>query len=280
MASIVTRTAGGAPIFQGWGGLARILPFLEGGAAYAAINYGFTNETPQNATVIGTVVATYLCPSDPESAVPVMMEGLQRVATNYGLNRGNWYVWGGLVSQMKPPSPFRTNSVVRFSEIRDGLSGTLMAADVLSHWPFLQNCSGLSFAPVSGTPMPLPNASPSSIPQYNGCSGGELRADYGHAGWEDANLPESGFTTAWTPNKKTPGQADGQSFPDVDLASIREEEGGPTFGAVTARSYHPGGVNALFCDGSVRFVKDTIAGQSWRAIGTVAGSEVVSADAY
>jgi hypothetical protein len=33
-------------------------------------------------------------------------------------------------------------------------------------------------------------------------------------------------------------------------------------------------------DGSVRFVKSTIDGFVWRALGTVAGGEVISADAY
>ena len=59
-----------------------------------------------------------------------------------------------------------------------------------------------------------------------------------------------------------------------------EDDGGPTYAAVTSRSYHPGGVNALFGDGSVRFIKDSIHWQTWRALGTVAGGEVVSADSY
>jgi len=41
----------------------------------------------------------------------------------------------------------------------------------------------------------------------------------------------------------------------------------------------PGGVNAFFGDGSVKFIKSAIDWRIWRSIGTVAGGEVVSADA-
>ena len=47
---------------------------------------------------------------------------------------------------------------------------------------------------------------------------------------------------------------------------------------VTSR--HSGGSNVLMGDGSVRFVKSSIAMQTWWAIGTRANGEVVSADAY
>ena len=49
---------------------------------------------------------------------------------------------------------------------------------------------------------------------------------------------------------------------------------------VAASSYHPGGVNVLFMDGTVRFVKNTVNFVPWYAIATVAGGEVVSADAF
>ena len=49
---------------------------------------------------------------------------------------------------------------------------------------------------------------------------------------------------------------------------------------IKADSYHPGGVNVLFADGSVRFVKDGVNVNTWMALGTRANSEVISADAY
>ena len=46
------------------------------------------------------------------------------------------------------------------------------------------------------------------------------------------------------------------------------------------RSFHPGGANFAFADGSVKFVKDAVSYQAYRALGTRAGGEVVSSDAY
>ncbi|UUO09169.1 DUF1559 domain-containing protein [Blastopirellula sp. J2-11] len=43
----------------------------------------------------------------------------------------------------------------------------------------------------------------------------------------------------------------------------------------TVGSYHPGGINGGFMDGSVHFVPDTIDGSMWFALGTPKGGEVV-----
>ena len=43
----------------------------------------------------------------------------------------------------------------------------------------------------------------------------------------------------------------------------------------TANSYHPGGVNVLLCDGSLRFVTDTVDCDVWCALGTRNGQEQV-----
>jgi len=56
----------------------------------------------------------------------------------------------------------------------------------------------------------------------------------------------------------------------------RNRNGGPTFAAITSRSCHPGGVMSLLADGSVRFMPQTIDGTVWRALGTVAGGELVA----
>ena len=85
------------------------------------------------------------------------------------------------------------------------------------------------------------------------------------------------MTTAWPPNKVILGR-NGQG--DLDIETKLVVQGGPTYGAITARSYHAGGVNILLGDGSVRFIKSSIDGNIWRTLGTVAGAEVISADQF
>ena len=47
-----------------------------------------------------------------------------------------------------------------------------------------------------------------------------------------------------------------------------------------SRSRHPGGVNAGFGDGSVRFIKDTVDQRVWVGLNSIASGEVISADSY
>jgi prepilin-type processing-associated H-X9-DG protein len=50
--------------------------------------------------------------------------------------------------------------------------------------------------------------------------------------------------------------------------------------AITATSNHPGGVNVGFGDGSVKFVNDSVNLQTWWALGTRNGKEIIAGDSY
>jgi prepilin-type processing-associated H-X9-DG protein len=58
------------------------------------------------------------------------------------------------------------------------------------------------------------------------------------------------------------------------------QDGRGTITMISASSNHPGGVNVLLMDGSVRFVKSSLHYQTWYAIATPRGNEAVSSDSY
>ena len=262
---------------NGWSAHGRLLPYMEQGPMFDAINFSFHYEVPQNLTVTAQTLDIFVCPSEVNPMPKVEEEdGLTLVfgTINYGVNRGDWYVWGGF-NGPRDRGAFTVNRSRRLAEFRDGLSQSLLAAEVRTYQPLVVGCGHLSNVndPTAAYPT---NVDPLALaPEYrSGC--GRFK-DEGHTEWTDGKVLETGFTTAWTPNEAVMS-ADGRH--DLDLLSQAEGRGAPVFAAVNARSYHPGGVNVLLGDGSVRFVKETVAGTTWRALGTIRGGEVLGADQY
>jgi prepilin-type N-terminal cleavage/methylation domain-containing protein/prepilin-type processing-associated H-X9-DG protein len=255
---------------------ARILPLMEQGVAFNALNFYFSHLGAPNTSVVTLSMSTFVCPSDVNSGQRTPFPpftGLNATAsvTSYGVNAGDWFVWNGF----NPPdsrNAFLVNKSRRIAEFVDGTSNTLLATDVKVYNPL---CGPFSPIPPGMTPVnvPPPNADPFAVaPAYASCVPGK-----GHTFWADGNSHETSMTTAWPPNKMITN-ASGASELDYETALI--VSGGPTYAALTARSYHPGGVNALLGDGSVRFVKSTVDGTVWRSLGTIAGGEVISSDLY
>ncbi|QEH35866.1 putative major pilin subunit [Aquisphaera giovannonii] len=262
---------------NGFGAHARIMPFAEQGPLFDTINFTVDMQTPPNTTVSAALIGFLVCPSEARPSTRDLADGTRYGIANYGFVTGDWFVWGGLGSTRKGRSAFGPNLSRRWAEFQDGLSNTLLMSEGKAFLTYYRDCPALANIQDPDN-IPAPNADPHGIaPEYlGGCA---LRVDEGRTQWFESGSHHTGITTAWPPNKRTPG-GPGQIYADVDLTSSREKLGRPTFAAATARSFHPGGVNALMGDGSVRFVKSTISGYTWRALGTVAGGEVLSADEY
>ncbi|WZO99268.1 DUF1559 domain-containing protein [Isosphaeraceae bacterium EP7] len=275
--SVIVRRPGGAIWTSNWGPHARILPFLEQSSTYNAINLDSAYGLLDNSTATGQVIEAYLCPSEIRRE-PIVHATFGRIGgVNYGFSMGDWYVWQGPDGGPITRSAFGVNLSRNWASFSDGTSQTMLIAEVKNQQPYVRDCGRLSLINDPAT-IPAPDADPLTIaPEY--LAGGCTFLLNAHSQWAEMTVHHNGFTTAWPPNKRTPG-GPSRSFPDVDLNGNRERIGGPTFAAVTSRSYHPGGVNTLFGDGSVKFIKQTVNGFVWRALGTVAGGEVVSSDAY
>jgi prepilin-type N-terminal cleavage/methylation domain-containing protein/prepilin-type processing-associated H-X9-DG protein len=271
--------------FGGWSAHGRILPFLEQASVYNAINLAVDYAHPGNTTVAGLTLDAFLCPSEPHrepfQAVPDFISlpsggqyGMSFGVTSYGWCMGDWYVWGGFGATVQNRSALGPNRSRGLSEFNDGLSQTILASEVDTRQ---QHVMPGSLANINNpNAIPDPDADPYTVaPEYLSSTAIDVG---GHVSWADGSVSQTGFTTAWAPNKKILG-GPGKSV-DIDLLARDEGAGGPTFCAHTARSHHPGGVNTLFVDGSVHFIKSTVSGRTWRALGTVCGGEIVSADAY
>jgi prepilin-type processing-associated H-X9-DG protein len=108
--------------------------------------------------------------------------------------------------------------------------------------------------------------------QYNPTNTGNISVGHGHD-WGIGGMGATLFNTVAPPNSTL-----------YKWAACRTDCNGGCDGASmdysNAQSYHSGGVNALMADGSVRFVKSSLAMPTWWALGTRAGSEVIDASSF
>ena len=277
--AIVLSGAGNTTSYTtGWSAQARLLPYLENGTAFNAANLSVFKEEPENSTVISLSLSTFLCPSEVRPRPSEHDYGISGV-TNYGVCEGDWFVWGGFDGP-ENRSAFGPNRSRRLSEFSDGLGQTVVVAEVKAYQAS-SNCRHTTLPSVNDpNRVPSPDADPYAVaPEYDdGTCVTQNQSEF-HTEWSDGHVHAAGFTTAWPPNKAILGRSLYKGL-DLDLNGRNEEDGGPTFAAITSRSYHPGGVDALMGDGGVRFVKGTVGGTIWRALGTRSGGEVVSADGY
>lgn len=221
--------------------------------------------------ISGVKIGVYSCPSDLRADEVRDPGGGKALlyATSYGFNLGTWFVFDP-VTRRGGDGAFFPNSFLSLAKFRDGTSQTLLAAEVKAWTHYTRN---------GGPPS---TTIPSSVEEAAAAvaSGAEYK-NTGHTEWPDGRVHHTGFTAAMTPNTVVPYHRSGEVL-DADYNSWQEGKSGtggkPTYAIVTSRSYHGGSVNAAMVDGSVRTIADTIALETWRALATRAGREVVRED--
>jgi prepilin-type N-terminal cleavage/methylation domain-containing protein/prepilin-type processing-associated H-X9-DG protein len=256
----------------GPGVLVYTLNYAENVQLYNALNHdvncvtGCRNPSglAQNSTVINARVSLYACPSDPSVE-------FQRLGLNYAGSVGPQARWN-LGTDGQTAGLFTNRSTVGIHEITDGTSNTIMFSEVVRTSGRRDGTErySLGWLPAinASNPGQMPLAFPALQDYINRCN--QLRASNagffgdGHGVWVTSRVGRGAlFMTLLTPNPRDAQCTDGWHE-----------------GTVSAASRHPGGVNVLFADGSVKFVKDSISRETWWALGSRAGGEVVSSDAY
>ncbi|PQO41875.1 DUF1559 domain-containing protein [Blastopirellula marina] len=246
-----------------------ILPFLEQGNVHDLFDFRIDLNGPGNAAATGQQLEALQCPSDIQPAGNTISTGtFVYGGTSYAQNLG---AKGTVVTSEKNTAlmgPFSRDSATRFADMTDGTTNTALFAEIK------KGPSG------SSTRLVVPAGDPRDFRVATSVSSGFWNADAeippsecetrSNSAWVYRGLQyyrgimvTTFYTHTMTPNMRRRDCLDGSVGSRGHLAT---------------RSYHPGGAQVCFGDGSVSFMQDTVNDATWRAMGTMQGGEVIKRD--
>ncbi len=291
-----------------WSMHVMILPYMEQTSMYNAINFvsgcADGNCGGMNTTAVYNKVNGFLCPSDTDRLTTA--QGHNNYMGNAGSAPNAFYGWdaqskgsngpfagifcfiGVSCDSPPPPPPAPICSVAQgqspfsigFRDILDGLSNTAAISERVKGIGS-NNSNQLDPTRPSAMFINVPGVAHDGIqdgqpgPFFRNCSSYQTSSitlasldnqDSSGARWDVGYAPDTRYVHVMPPN--WPFQCGGNN----DDAGRQAGYG--------ASSRHAGGVNTLFADGSVKFIKSTVSAQTYWSLGTRANGEVISADAY
>lgn len=230
----------------GWSVFAYLLPYLEQGNLHRSINFDLPIAHPANAAARRSFVPIYVCPSDTlprlinitDSGNPPADTNPPVVLTDAAVSSYAGVLGDGAYEQLPFTGVFHRNSRVRFAEITDGTSNTV----------------GI----------------------------GERTSQFSANSWVGV-VP--GQETVYTPTAREfdPARPSLRARPAITavLVHVRITSGAPnTFGNSPGSfaSSHTLGAHFLNMDGSCRFISNSVTRDTYRALVTRNGGEIVSED--
>jgi prepilin-type processing-associated H-X9-DG protein len=208
-------------------------------------------------------IPVFWCPSDSNSSKPIGGNGLARNSYLGSLGdiiqtfpestntaRGFFSGWTQWVGSGTTADPYRVNLITQsFASITDGLSNTVALSEAVT--ANIENSTMVKGNFAYDTSATTPNACRAVSTNRISFNSGIASRTYGRGsgGFSVGHPPTSAFTTVLPPNNPS------CIFNGWDTPPRASWVSGAFF---TATSYHPGGVNVCFGDGTVHFVTDTI----------------------
>lgn len=258
-----------------WSAHARLLPYLEQAAAYELVDFG--KAPTQKAKLLH--FSAFRCPSDLEDRMngsePGHQQGWGRV--NYkgcaGSDTGQWF---GGQNREQSDGIFQTNRYITIGDIKDGTSNTAIFAEAVlgdgQHFVISVPGDWFAIATSNKTREQVYQAcsalNPTAPGQESNFTGRGKQIACSGRNWVWGNFIPNRYNHVMPPNTASCGRYGGGNSMD---ASVNDAGG-----ATTASSNHPGGCTVALADGSVRFINDSIAIQTWWALGSANGREVFS----
>ena len=223
---------------------------------FNALNFMVIFSDPMNSTILNAKVSGFMCPDDPINTLEA--SGADKLHGEHG-------EWCRLAECFRPERRYAgpercllRQMATTFAGISDGLSNTAFFSErevADGNNAIVSPKTDVFFSPLAPTTADQAAQMCQAVNIYDLANQFPL---FMGAPWVNG---QHVFQTITGPNTRSCG------FFTILRATMPPS------------SRHPGGVNVLFGDGAVRFVKDSVDIQAWRATGTRAGGEVVSADA-
>jgi len=246
---------------------AAMLQYVEQGNLFNGFNFSRYANSITNITVQETRVASYICPSDQTSTGPLNPPGgpLQFI----GVNQSSYSGVAGKIelfryrystanaancNHLEGDGAFVISFNYNIASLTDGTSNTF----------FIGETSRFIGQPASW---------------QNAWNYGEWFSVVNQPAGGAGSTPMGIAYLAARPNSKL-SLADVTPIIDPDPFTWYQKQAAKEYGNHGFRSLHPGGVNFLFGDGSVKFIKQTINLNTYQALGSRNLGEVISADAY
>jgi prepilin-type N-terminal cleavage/methylation domain-containing protein/prepilin-type processing-associated H-X9-DG protein len=269
----------------GFGGFVPLLPFLEQDNLYRDWDFSRKWYEPPNAALVGNEVKIFYCPSNRSGGVcniqflvPIAGRPLPNpAACDYMLSKG---ANAALCEFIQLPAvargAFDVNSRTTFAEITDGTSNTFAAGEAAGGNPryglrryYHDTTPATSYLFPGQSPWidqswsagPAATTELHSLGLMGGGTLGVTALRGGHADPFDEPMNRALALPAF----------------DCNNGCVNAGTAPNTYDQTAGfRSMHTGGCMFLFCDGSVRFVRQDISPATYRALSTIAGGEVVT----
>ncbi len=280
-----------------WSAHAAMLPFLEHTALFNAINFNFSCDSQgypvayPNYTIFHTQVNGFLCPSDPNGPT-IANDGTAGNNCYFACIGATTDILGGSGANRTTGVPSLANvpttGLFAFQQsktiaaVTDGTSNTIA---------FAESTVGSVSARPKTKLVGLVN-----VAMPTGATGGVQFSAFNSPAGVKAAIAKCSQT--WNTLTATPDLQRGDNWCQGAMCTtlfntIVPPNGendtwaycslvpsGACSNISNADSYHPGGINGLMADGSVRFFKDSVNQVTWWSLGTIGGGEVISSDSY
>jgi prepilin-type N-terminal cleavage/methylation domain-containing protein/prepilin-type processing-associated H-X9-DG protein len=251
-----------------WGPLAMVMPFMEQQAVANSMNFMVRSQDASNTTATRTTLAIASCPSDIDRLTTAT--GHHNYAGNAGSSADS-VAYGNTPQYNGPFNGASRTRAIGFASVSDGLSNTAAFSEKLKGIGSIN-----AFDPMrpSSTIVSVTFTSPYSPTTDRATCMASLPIPTA-----TIDTQAAGQGADWTRAYAFSAQYNHVMLPNT-WSCATGKTSDPNNAAPSAGSRHPGVVNVLMLDGSVKAIKSTISNTAWWALGTMAGGEILSADSY